>query len=195
MGGPCSMLPAGKTKVEACLSLDVNQLHRDGCLRDGARSVWKWNCGGKHEAVISTLATATAIVLSYQVGTRGSDPEVIEEGVGLVYVPCRYGGARPYFTCPGVVDGISCNRRVAKLYLKDRYFLCRNCLRLGYASQREDRYDRALRRARKIRTRLEGKLGAAIRFPRKPKGMWWRTYQRLRERTFEAETLADEAFR
>jgi hypothetical protein len=30
--------------------------------------------------------------------------------------PCRFGGAPPYFICPGVVNGIACGRRVAKLH-------------------------------------------------------------------------------
>jgi len=67
---------------------------------------------------------------------------------------CRFGGARPYFVCPGVVNGITCGRRVAKLYGAGTYFLCRHCYRLAYASQREDRYDRALRRANNIRMRI-----------------------------------------
>ena len=116
------------------------------------------------------------------------------ETVRIVRVPCRFGGARPYFICPGVVNGVACGRRVTKLYGPGRYFLCRHCYRLAHASQSEDAWDRTLRRANKIRQRLGGDPGMAAPFPPKPKGMWRRTYERLREQALAAEILADEAF-
>ena len=34
----------------------------------------------------------------------------------------------------------------------------------------------------------------AAPFPEKPKQMWQRTYERLRDKAFDAETLAEQAF-
>jgi hypothetical protein len=93
-----------------------------------------------------------------------------------------------------VVNGINCGRRVAKLHGPGRYFLCRHCYRLAHTSQSESEWDRALRRADKIKQRLGGDPSVTASFPKKPKGMWRQTYERLREETFKAEMLADEAF-
>jgi hypothetical protein len=46
---------------------------------------------------------------------------------------------RPYFVCPGVVNGTACGRRVAKLYGPGRYFVCRHCYRLAYCHAERDR--------------------------------------------------------
>jgi hypothetical protein len=83
---------------------------------------------------------------------------------------------------------------VAKLHGPGRYFLCRHCYRCAHASQSEGKCDRTPRRANKIRQRLGGDPGMAAPFPPKPKGMWWRTYERLRDECFDAEMRADAAF-
>lgn len=184
----------GRTPVEACRSLDVNRLHREGCLRAGWMGAWQWTRDGQKVASINGRAEHDRLHLSYRVRINGGDWMDVSESVQVVRVPCRLGGARPYFICPGVVNGIACGRRVAKLYGPGRYFLCRHCYRLVHASQGEDVWDRTLRRANKIRQRLGGDPGMAAPFPPKPKGMWGRTYDRLREEAFTAEMLADQAF-
>lgn len=196
MGGSGSGRPSGsgRSTIEACRSIDVNRLHREGCLGSGWAGGWQWQREGENIASINLRAEVDRLHLSYRVLVGGGEWEDVAEAVRIVRVPCRFGGTRPYFICPGVVNGISCGRRVAKLHGSGRYFLCRHCYRLAHASQREGEGDRALRRANKIRQRLGGPAGMDEPFPEKPKGMWRRTYERLCERAFQAETLADEAF-
>jgi hypothetical protein len=100
---------------------------------------------------------------------------------------------RSYFLCPGRGKGQSCGRSVVKLYLADGSFSCRNCCRLSCACQSEPTWDRAARRAYTIRERLGGTAGIYTPFPRKPKGMWWRTYNRLADQAFEAADIAERA--
>jgi hypothetical protein len=196
MGGFGSGRPSGsgRNKVEACRSIDVNRLHREGCLRAGWIGGWQWTRDGEKVASINLRAEHDQLRLSYRVRISGGEWEEVAENVSIVRVPCRLGGARPYFICPGVANGIACGRRVTKLHGPGIYFLCRHCYRLANVSQREGESDRALRRANKISQRLGGDPGMAARFPEKPKGMWRRTYERLRDQAFDAETLADQAF-
>jgi hypothetical protein len=125
-------------------------------------------------ASINLRAEANHIILSYRVRIAEGEWEEVSEPVRIMRLPCRFGGTRPYFICPGVVNGIDCGRRVAKLHGPGRYFLCRHCYRLAHASQSEAGWDRALRRANKIRQRLGGDPGTDAPFPPKPKGMWRR---------------------
>ncbi len=78
-----------------------------------------------------------------------------------------------------MVNGVSCERRVAKVYLKGRYFLCRHCHNLTYSSQQEARRQAALRRCERIRQKLGGTANITVPFPKKPKGMHLKTYLRL----------------
>jgi hypothetical protein len=196
MGGFGSGRPSGsgRSVVEAWRSIDVNRLCKMGCLTSGWSGSWQWTCDGVRIAWIGLWAEAERLHLTYRVRVGGGDWEDVAETVRIVRVPCRFGGARPYFICPGLVNGVTCRRRVARLHGPGRYFLCRHCYRLAHASQSECVWDRALRRANKIRQRLGGDPGMAAPFPSKPKGMWRRTYERLRERSFDAEMRANEAF-
>lgn len=143
------------------------------------------------DAVLEVLSQNKAGVVALL--RPGGDWEDLEETVRIVRTPCRFGSTRPYFVCPGVVNGVACGRRVAKLHGPGRYFLCRQCYRLAYASQNEGSRDRALRRSNKIRQHLNGDPGSANTFPERPKSMWRQTYERLRSKSIDAETFANEA--
>ena len=102
-----------------------------------------------------------------------------EDVVAIDWTDCHYGGARPWFLCPG------CGRRVAILYgrkierdgskipIQNRILKCRQCHALSYPSQHEEWHERMRRRAKKIRARIGGE------YAKKPKRMHWRTYNRL----------------
>ena len=151
--------------VEANRALDVTRLNRAGCLRPDYSGGWEWTRDGERIAWIRFRRSRDHLVLSYRVRRHGEEWQEIQQPTQIVWTPCPFGGARPYFGCPGVVDGIVCNRRVTKLFGAGTYFLCRDCYNLAYASQREDRYNRALRRANKIRIRLGGEPGTCADAP------------------------------
>jgi hypothetical protein len=159
----------GCRTVESCLQVDIDFLGRHGLLTAGntcgitSCNGWGLVLGSVHVSVHEDLLT---LALTASVGR----PSV--QSVAVVWRACRLGGARPYLICSGG-DG-SCRRAVSKLYYASTSFRCRGCARLTYASQRERCLDRAIRRADKA----EGRLGPNLLL--RPKGMWQRTYMRLR---------------
>jgi hypothetical protein len=185
---------SGRGTVEGCRSLDINILGRNGWLVDGWKGGVSWSSDREVVASIRLHTEGERVHLTYRVQVSGGDWEDIQESVRTVRVACRYGGSRPYFLCPGLVDGVVCGRRVAKLYAAGRYFLCRHCYRLSYTSQREDELDRANRRANNLKQRLGQVSGLGAGFPARPRGMWRRKYERLRDEATKAEMHADELF-
>ena len=179
---------------ERCLSLDVNDLHRDGCLSAGRLSSSQWTRNGKTTASVVLCTGRSQLILSYHARVRTGPRESVFEIVHIVHTPCRFGGSRPYFVCPGLVDGVVCGRRVVKLHLVGRYFLCRACQRLRHASQTENVIDRARRRANKIIRRAGGDFNMSPPFLPRPKGMWRRTYERRIDQAIDAEVRCQEVF-
>ena len=74
--------------------------------------------------------------LSYTLTRSG---EQADYHVRLTTTRPRFGGLRWWFLCPLSLNGRTCGRRVAKLYLppRDRYFGCRHCHDLTYTSCQE----------------------------------------------------------
>ena len=101
---------------------------------------------------------------------HGDEWQDVEEPVVIRWRDCRYGGRRPYFVCPGVVNGAHCGRHTVKLHCAGRYYLCRHCYRLSHASRNESSCDRSLRRANKIRTKLGGEAGLSSPDPATAQG-------------------------
>jgi len=167
--------------VEDYRHIDIRRWRRKGFLRPGEGFGWYWRYEDGRESSIGVEVSEEAVRLSYSVGEAARRRKLDYE-VRLDWTLCHFGGTRPWFICPGR----GCGRRVARLYFLGLYFLCRHCHGLGYG---EGRPYRLLRRVRRIRTRLGGSAGLSYPFPLRPKGMWRRTYRRLR---LEAEALESE---
>jgi hypothetical protein len=141
--------------VEDCRSLDIGQWVREGTIRPGYHlsGSWKWSDArtGETTSVMgyesNALDPAAAWLRLYYTFTRTG--ESFDYRVRLQTTRPRYGGLRWWFTCPLVVNGRACERRVGKLYLPPgcRYYGCRVCYRLSYTScqEHDSRVDRLVR--------------------------------------------------
>jgi hypothetical protein len=177
-----------KTTTQECRSLDVRKLHREGVLEPGCRFSWSWSRAGRQIASIGGVVlgehrTELVVLLFSRRSSPSAEWEDVQQPVELEWTPCTFGGERPWFICPGV----GCSRRVIVLYGPGKYFLCRHCYDLSYQSQRDNKMYRALHRAQDIRRRLGGSANMTEPFPEKPKGMHWKTYERLLWEHHEAE--------
>lgn len=160
----------GKPQTNDSMPLDIRKITRKGLLSEGNHFSWQWLVNDQPVADISIRVDFQSMVLSYQIKSTGG---LVEQRLQTQTTPCHLGGQRHWFTCP------RCNKRVAVLYAPGRYFACRQCGGLSYATQKESVGDRASTKANKLRTRLGWELGILNGDGVKPKGMQWRTYNRL----------------
>jgi Zn-finger protein len=165
------------------LHLDIRSLKRKGFLRPSGWVCLHWSRNGEPFGSIRIRAEFDWVVLSYRHQRYGQDWKTEEYPVFLDRTRCNYGGKRLWFLCPAR----GCSRRIAILY-GGSIFACRDCHQLAYESQREAPYNRALSRAQAIRMKLGGSPDMTEDFPDKPKGMHWRTYNRLCAAAQEAQT-------
>lgn len=165
----------GKDTTADMLVLDIRRLQQAGRLTPGQQFMWSWWRNEEEVASIQIGVGADLMVLSYRARNRGGDWQAMDYPVHLTWTPCNLGGRRAWFCCPAQ----GCGRRVAILY-GGAIFACRRCHKLAYASQREARMERAVRRADTVRRRLGWGFGILNPAGGKPKGMHWRTFWRLK---------------
>ena len=166
---------SGKDTTSDMQPLDIRKPQRDGLLTPGRAFGWHWTVSGKEVASIQMRTEVDRVILNYRSRSNGGEWQAMEYPVRLEWTPCNFGGRRAWFVCPAQ----GCGRRVAVLF-GGSIFACRHCHKLAYQCQRETDDDRAMRRADTIRRRLGWGAGIANPEGGKPKGMHWRTYQRLK---------------
>jgi hypothetical protein len=161
--------------------LDVNSLGRRGLLEPGTRGSVSWSKGEDALGFVGFEVKDGSFVLDYRYRRNSSEEwEGVRYPVRLSRTPCNLGGSRPWFVCPGALNGHHCGRRVAKLYDAGKYFLCRHCYGLTYRSRKDGQKYRALYECQRIRRRLGASANMSEPFPPKPKGMHSDTYLKLR---------------
>ncbi len=204
MGGFGSGRQDGRPTVEAGFALDINGLLRDRGIIPGqwVHGTLRWTVveTGREVSSLGFEANlvdpaAAWLRLRYTMGD-GEARQTFDYKVDLTTTRPPRGGLRWWFLCP------SSGRRCAKLHRPPGgdLFAARQAWRLGYASQRvvplERRRQAAHDRASRIRRRLDGE-GSSFPYyadiPPRPKGMWRRTYKRLRREALEAERQAEAA--
>jgi hypothetical protein len=123
-----------------------------------------------------SISANSMVKISY-VRTDGGQ---VEATVTFAELPTRFGGRRLWFRCP------SCPR-ICRILFGSWRIACRRCHKLRYLTQAETRSSRAIRGMLKIVKRLDPEATYNA-LPPKPKGMHWRTYDRLADRydTYDA---------
>ena len=132
--------------VEECLSLSVATFLEDGVFAAAEGSRWSLPFPGiqRIEFVVRE-APGSALALFFDT------PPFAFQCVRITTTKPHFGGLRHWFKCPFMRDGVSCSRRVGRLYLppESGRFGCRHCHHLTYrSSQNHDaRVDRLRRNA------------------------------------------------
>jgi hypothetical protein len=148
-----------KTRVEACLRLSVGDVRAVLFPAAAGTLFWKRGETVTDFAVFDVTDSEMGLYLTlhYRLGDVGASgiegapscpPELHHQSPDTkeLHIPVRlqvtrptFGGKRWWFTCPLTVNGVACNRRVAKLHLPPgaRYFGCRHCYDLSYRSCQE----------------------------------------------------------
>ena len=164
----------GKNTTSDYSEIDIRQLQRDGLIKPGQTYNLKWKHDDETTEIIKVQTEIDLLTLTHQYKIGNDDWKEKCFSIFLDWTPCNFGGKRAWFICshPG------CWRRVAKLYCGDT-FACRHCYKLAYSCQRETAPDRLARRANKIRKKLGWKGGILNLRDGKPKGMHWKTFEKL----------------
>ena len=131
-----------KATTEQLLALDVNSLARDGILRVGMAGLLYWLDAGTGKRLASAFYSTWSSendIRMFEISYRWNACQTIKSQIRLQSTSPTFSGARWWFTCPLSSGGISCSRRVVKLYVREGMFGCRHCHDLTYSSCQQSR--------------------------------------------------------
>ena len=108
--------------------------------RSAGTFLWTWSTGDA-AAIAYRVAWGTAgpvLTLKYRCWWDDEDVQVPNR---LQTTPTQFGGERWWFSCPLVLGGVRCKKRVGKIYLPPaaKFFGCRTCHDLTYRSVQQAR--------------------------------------------------------
>jgi hypothetical protein len=159
-------------------------LNKENRIDDFSNGTFTWKMGGAEICSIGYTIYSNKMTLHYKYRLNGASWNCVDKDIIFDTTKCNYGGIRRWFLCSG------CGRRVAILYYLSGEFLCRHCHNLTYASQREHKEARMMRKARKIRNRLGASDNLFEPIWDKPKYMHQVTFDRLKHEAEVANRLS-----
>ena len=141
--------PAHRPCETGFRSVDIRRFAREGLLARPGRHGWQWTEDGVKVASIGLRVDldAHAIHFDYRQTVDGKARD-IKFTVWLETTACNFGGVRWWWRCP------NCSRRCARLFLVTGGMGCQPCLKMSFASQREDAVGRSWRRTQKVEAAL-----------------------------------------
>ena len=168
--------------------VDIRYIRKQGWLYDGRIGLLSWTCAGEPSGKVGYFIRGNTFTLDYKVREPRGEWESIKLPVTLTTIPCRYGGKRYYFLCPGR----GCGRRCEILYSAGLYFVCRKCAGLIYDSQKGGEIDKLIEAKHKLGKRIfEDYDGWGYR---KMKGMHWKTFDLLHAKYQDYDRKINTAF-
>ena len=131
--------PGARNIVERSERIDLTQLKR-GVYFNGFSEILSWSTayGEKTGAIrieINTRSENPNIRLSYR--TKGYEEQTwkdMDYSFKMQSLNCKFGGKKWFFICGLYKNGLCCGRRVRILYQVGKYYGCRKCANLSYAS-------------------------------------------------------------
>lgn len=136
-----------KLTTDGLLWLDTTRLNEWGYFKTNKAGTLYWTnrtSGDQSSVDIKSQAYTNQprIHLFYTTNSRNAGvKQVFDYDILLEATPCYFGGQRWWLLCPLVYKDKACHRRTRRLYKRGSYFGCRQCQKLTYPSQNENRHE------------------------------------------------------
>lgn len=131
----------GKREADSLKKIGVNFLRKHQFFKSGLYGVMTWTNEMSEQTSSVNVQTFISdsednyLRIYYSQTTPSGEKTDFDYKIPLVTTPCRFGGKRYWFICPMYRNNEYCGRRVGILYKNGKFFACRHCYKLTYASQ------------------------------------------------------------